>query len=499
MQLQTKLRLTAGIAIAMVAILATVASWSFWQLRQLQNDIRTVEMLRTGANEIYLLTAELSLHRSERAAGQWQLSHRFLESAIEERNRTTARADSLLKQVEARNAALGPLFERLLQSISAAEWDEGHLDEPARIRFSRILRELGAIQSLLAQVEEALREHRERTIDLVALLFGASVLVVVFGAGAVSFRFVPALVRQILTLRRSIQAIGAGNLLEPVVTESHDELGDVFREVERMRESLLASTRELQGANRALEKARAELEQRVQQRTAELSASNKELEAFAYSVSHDLHAPLRSMAGFCRALEEDYGEALDEQARDYMRRITAASKKMAQLIDDIITLSKVSRKQVERVEIDLSALAEEVAVGLTRTEPKRDIRVAVAPGVSALGDSALVRIVLQNLLDNAWKFTAKQPEARVEVGATTSGDTPVYFVRDNGAGFDMRYADKLFRPFQRLHSDTEFEGTGIGLASVAQIVQRHGGEVWAESEPGKGSTLYFTLQPGGGT
>lgn len=249
----------------------------------------------------------------------------------------------------------------------------------------------------------------------------------------------------------------------------------------------------LKSLNAELAEAKIGLEKAVAFRTAELEAANAELEAFSYSVSHDLMAPLRSMAGFCQALQEDYSEALDEQAGDYIRRIVIASRRMAELIEDLLLLSRVSRRPLDRDRIDLSALAEDILADLKGSEPGRHVDVAIAPGLTAIGDRTLIRTVLENLLGNALKYSGERSKVRIEVGVVPNGGSPAYFVRDNGAGFDMTYADKLFKPFQRLHSESEFAGTGIGLASVARIVRRHGGSVWAEGEPDKGATFFFTL------
>lgn len=237
-----------------------------------------------------------------------------------------------------------------------------------------------------------------------------------------------------------------------------------------------------------------ELEQRVIERTRQLEATNRELESFAYSVSHDLRAPLRSIDGFSKALLEDYERSLDEEGRDYLRRVRSATQRMSGLIDDLLVLSRVSRLEMRNDEVDLSALAKEIAAELQRQEPERKVTIAVQPSMTARADASLLRIVLQNLLQNAWKFTSRADNARIEVGTTEPGG---YFVRDNGVGFDMAYAGKLFGAFQRLHDDAEFPGTGIGLATVQRIIHRHGGEVRAEAEVGKGATIFFTLGAGG--
>ncbi|MBI4498822.1 MAG: GAF domain-containing protein [Chloroflexi bacterium] len=240
----------------------------------------------------------------------------------------------------------------------------------------------------------------------------------------------------------------------------------------------------------------AELEQRVVERTAALEAANKELEAFAYSVSHDLRAPLRTIDGFSQALLEDYTDVVGDEGKDYLQRVRNASQHMARLIDDLLMLSRVTRSELHREPVDLSALARSIVAEFQERQPKRRVTVTVADGLAAEGDARLLRVALENLLGNAWKFTSKRADARIEFGVTRQDTTPVYYVRDNGVGFDMAYADKLFGAFQRLHSPTEFEGSGIGLATVQRVVRRHGGRIWADAAVNQGATFSFTLGEG---
>jgi light-regulated signal transduction histidine kinase (bacteriophytochrome) len=225
-------------------------------------------------------------------------------------------------------------------------------------------------------------------------------------------------------------------------------------------------------------------------------AANRELESFSYSVAHDLRAPLRSIDGFGQALVEDYADRLDAQGLKYLGYVRESAQHMAQLIDDLLTLSRVSRGELVRTPVDLSAICRGIAGRLAAAQPGRRVEVTVQAGVVAHGDARLLRAALENLFGNAWKFTGKRAEAHIEFGAELGARPPVYHVRDDGAGFDMAYAGKLFGVFQRLHSAREFEGTGIGLATVERIVRRHGGRVWAEGEIGRGACFYFTLEPG---
>jgi PAS domain S-box-containing protein len=247
-------------------------------------------------------------------------------------------------------------------------------------------------------------------------------------------------------------------------------------------------------AEQQLEDYRNNLEELVSSRTAELEAVNNEIASFSYSVSHDLRAPLRSIDGFSKLMLEDYGNKLDDNARVYLTRIRNASQRMGELIDDVLLLSRLSRRELSFQELNLARIAEEIFRKLDDSEPHRSAELVVPQQLPAKGDPHLLRILLENLLGNAWKYSRKQNSVRIELNAQHDDNGQlIYFVRDNGVGFDMKYVEKLFQPFQRLHSVTEFEGTGIGLATVAQIVRRHSGEVWAESELYSGATFYFTL------
>jgi signal transduction histidine kinase/CheY-like chemotaxis protein len=241
--------------------------------------------------------------------------------------------------------------------------------------------------------------------------------------------------------------------------------------------------------------AKAELERRVEARTAELAAANRELEAFAYSASHDLRTPLRSIEGFARILLEDLAERLGDEGREHLERIRHAAGRMNALIDDLLALSMAGRQELLPAEVDLGALAADILAELRRAVPDRRITTQVAAGCRATGDARLLRVLLQNLLGNAVKYTGRQAAAHIEFGCTGTGRDRVFHVRDNGAGFDPQRAKRLFEPFQRFHRAEDFEGTGIGLATSSRIVARHGGRIWAEAAPGRGATFFFTLPP----
>jgi two-component system, sensor histidine kinase and response regulator len=285
-------------------------------------------------------------------------------------------------------------------------------------------------------------------------------------------------------------AVGAVDyLVKPVVPEIVRSKVAVFVELAKKSELLRRQSQLLAESEQAaleLADTRAEL-------VRDLEHKNRELESFSYAVSHDLRAPLRRIDSFSRAVLDSQSEKLDEAGRRYLERVREASQHMSELIDDVLHLSRVTRADLREQEVDLSSIANLILSRLQEGDPGRKVEIKVRPGVIVTGDGQLLRIMLHNLLENAWKFTSKQPESRIEFGVTQSAGEPTYFVRDNGAGFDMTYADRLFGPFQRLHRQGEFPGSGIGLATVQRIIHRHGGRVWAEGLVGQGATFQFTL------
>jgi signal transduction histidine kinase len=301
--------------------------------------------------------------------------------------------------------------------------------------------------------------------------------------------------RPVQVLAGAARQLADSNLNSRVgpIVGAAEELAQLGRTFDEMAARLQRRRQELEQAHQEIRELNEGLEKRVAERTAELEAAFQQLESFSYSVSHDLRGPLRAIDGYSLAVLEDYQNKLDAEGNDRLQHVRAAAKRMARLIDDLLALSRVSRRPLRRAEVDLSALAESVIADLRKAEPGRVVEVTITPGLKVNADAGLLRIALENLLGNAWKFTRRNEQPGIELGIIPGAVSPEYYVHDNGAGFDMAYADKLFDAFQRLHRASEFEGTGIGLATVHRVIRRHGGHVRAEAEVGKGATFYFTL------
>jgi signal transduction histidine kinase len=291
-------------------------------------------------------------------------------------------------------------------------------------------------------------------------------------------------------LRRGVTWLFAARSTARELRRANAELHERYLELQREIDARI----EAQAARRPLND---ELERRVAERTEELAAANRELSAFSYSVSHDLRTPLRGIDGLSQMLIEDYGDLLEPQGRGYLDRIRAAAQLMARLIDDLLKLSRVTRAELHEEAVDLVAVAREVVSRLSERSPERTVEVVLPDRLLVQGDRRLLEVALENLLGNAWKFTGRREGARIELGSREEDGNTVHFVRDNGAGFDMVGVGQLFQPFHRLHQERDFEGTGIGLATVQRIISKHGGRVWAEGVVDGGATIYFTLSPSG--
>ena len=387
------------------------------------------------------------------------------------------------------------------------EADGARIEGDQLIVFKRIVADREILGTVYLQAEYELYDRLLSYLGIAALVMLAAMLVAYFLSRPLQ-RVVTRPLLAIAAVAREVTenrnfALRAQKLTQDEIGSLADSFNAMLAEIERATRDLEAlnreSAREVSERRRAEQeilRLNAELEQRVRERTAQLEYTNGELEAFCYSVSHDLRAPLRSIDGFSQALVEDCSKELSDDALAYLARIRSATERMAQLIEDLLNLSRVSRGELSQEEVDVAEIARRVVTDLRHRDPTRDIEVSIWEGMHARADSRLLRAALENLIGNAWKFTSKAAHARIEVGALRDGVRSTFFVRDNGAGFDMAYSNKLFGAFQRLHAVSEYQGTGIGLATVQRIVHRHGGRIWADGHPGRGAVFFFTLEPG---
>lgn len=379
-------------------------------------------------------------------------------------------------------------------------------DKNSLVSFKRIINNneiLGAVYI------RSRYDYNERLLDYLEIVISVTFAALLI-AILISLWLQSIITRPILSIANiAKQIIAEGKYTLRVEKISEDEVGELVDDFNEMLSVIEQRTNELELSNINLaheikERERAEneimelnteLEKRVKERTAQLEVTNHELESFCYSVSHDLRGPLRAIDGFSQALIEELPDDMSEDAKRYFNRIRAGTVRMGQLIEDLLNLSRVSRSELKYQPVDISKISEEILINLEMTEPERKVKFSIWDNMQVDGDERLLKAAMENLLSNAWKFTSRNENANIEVGVMRENERSVYFVRDNGAGFDMNYVDKLFGAFQRLHSANEYPGTGIGLATVQRIIHRHGGRIWADAVLNKGAIFYFTLAP----
>ena len=481
-----------GVALGCLLVVAATTA-AYFMLKAAQSDATYARSVNANVSKLNLLTSELLLRQSERVIQQLKRQRAILADQLDQPPRFHSRADNLVAELARRVFQMNIFLDRL-ERLLASENEASEMTKEARdILFTSVIAQSGALHSRSFEMREIMSANAARTQLIVFMTIGGSFLILIVGGGLLMSLLSHGMLSRILTLRAVIQEIGRGNLDADIPDPTPDEIGDLFKELHQMRLSLLQSIGELGRVNLELIGAKAELEDRVAERTAGLKAANRELETFTYAVSHDLRAPLRTIAGFSQAVLEDYGPQLDEEGQGMLKRVHRATGQMGQLIDDLLRLSRIDCAPPVFADVNLSEIVAEIGETLRERAPERRVLITIQPDIHAQCDGRLVAIILTNLLENAWKFTAHTTDAAIEFGLEEDGARRTYFVRDNGAGFDMAYSDKLFQPFQRLHSNEQFPGTGIGLATVGRVIRAHGGKIWAASEPGKGAKFCFQL------
>lgn len=502
MTISTRLKIAALLPIGAAALVLLVISLFSRTLEDTRERNVTAARIINEVHELSTLAYSYLLVHNERSQQQFMLRHTSISALLDTLSPVKGEQQYLLRSIRKNHGTVRSTFLKLVESYErlphgrnsalsgeAEQRLAGHLS----VRLKEMSSDAFRLSTLIIQDMHTTQRAFNTLISLLSVATAAVVSLILAG-------MTRSVIQSIEKLRKGAEIIGTGDLDHRTGLTGSDEIGQLSRAFDRMTEQLQTVTvskdalvHEITERERAEESIRS-LNAQLEQKLAELDAANKELEAFSYSASHDLRAPLRSIEGFSRALLEDCSDRLDEQGMHYLRRIRTASRHMADLIENVLKLSHITRYEMKTEPVDLSELVHELAAELAEAEPGRRVELSIQNGIIAHGDMHLLRILLDNLVRNAWKFTGKQAAARIEFGMTDGpGGNRVFYLRDNGAGFDKNYASKLFIPFQRLHSPSEFPGTGIGLATVQRIINRHGGRVWAEGEPGKGATFSFTL------
>lgn len=478
MKISTKAKLATVTAFVTIGLIAAIIWWAIFEVQQATQQRRQTTEIAKALNDLRLVTFEFILHRRERAHMQQREVSGRLDDLL---------ANSVFSEPEQR-AVLAGLRERSAQTrrifdeFVAAPTTSGVAPDVEAIRrfeaqlSSRLLilqqESLAAAFQLLDFSTKRINDAQERVVLVIAV----GLVLIAVAMGGVAWFIRRSVLLPISRLEQATREVASGNWSFKLDSGSHDEIGETSRHFDAMTQELRESFAQIERSN------------------LELASLNKEMEAFSYSVSHDLRGPLRGMDGFSLALLEDYGDKLDEEGKDYLQRIRNASQRMGRLIDELLGLSRVTRAELSIRSVNLSAIAQEIADSLEQQQPRREVQWQIEDGITVQADKALLQIAMQNLLENAWKFTGKTEKPVIRVGTVEQGGKKNCFVADNGVGFDMTYADRLFGAFQRLHHESEFSGTGIGLAIVQRIFRRHEGQIWVEAKPGQGATFFFNLK-----
>ena len=479
MKIGTKERIATGVGLAAIGIIAAMLWWTYAEVEDANRQRQEASEIARGLTELRLVTFEYHLYHTERARVQWDALSDRVDRLIANAWFVEPAQMEILAGLREKRAAGQRLFTELT-AARGAELADDAFDDAGRRFEAQLLGLLltyqqdnfnDAFRLTNLATERIIGAQRRVRMAIIAAL--ALIAAIIAGTSWFLRRGVLA---PIARLQQATRQVASGNWDYVLGIRGDDEVGALAQNFDAMTKALRKSFAQIERSNQ------------------ELAALNEELKAFSYSVSHDLRGPLRSMDGFSLALLEDYGDKLDEEGKDALNRIRAASQRMGYLIDDILRLSQVTRAEINVTQVDLSAIAREIADAIDLEPSARPVQWVIEPGMSIRADQALMRIAMQNLLQNAWKFSGRTDRPVIRVGALESDGKRLYFVADNGVGFDMAHADGLFAAFQRLHHIDDFPGTGIGLAIVQRIVRRHDGKIWAEAKEGEGATFFFSVK-----
>ena len=504
MKVKNRLYISAGILIVLVTVLVSAIFIISNQITKENRRYKIVHDVHLAVSELAIITYEYLIHHEERMEQQWNLRYNSMAEIIE---KAAAEEESreLTKLISVDYTTLGNLFQQVTanykkgQKLIQEGASQGKIDNVILLEERLVAQLLIESQSIFtdayrmenkAHSSTAKAQELARNLTLISVIIFAAIIT------TTSLLIARSISKPLDMLIKGTEIIGKGDLEHKVNIKSRDEMGQLavsFDEMtSKLKESYTGLKKEITERKRAEEKIQ-RLNRELEHRLIEIRAANKELEAFSYSVSHDLRTPLRAIDGFSQILLEDYPDKLDREGRRVLSVIRDNTGRMGKLIEDLLALSRLGRKEIRKTKINMEKLVRGVFEELKGVTPEEKLRMKMNDLPPAGGDESLIREVLANLLSNAIKFSKNEKSPVIEVGGTLEDNENIYYVKDNGVGFDMKYRDKLFGVFQRLHSQQEFKGTGVGLAIVQRIIHRHDGRVWAEGKVNKGTTFYFTL------
>lgn len=488
MTIKAKFQITTIVVTGVALVVAVFVLSTNQRLKEIiEIEYRADEIVK-GIFELNNLTNDYSLSRNQRSRNQWWLRHDstarlLIETEASEGSKEQEIIDSLRKEHKGIATTFSELVTVIGREGSEKDIAIQKLEERLVTEVLVTSQRMVSSASMLATESSQKLAGQRQQLGLFTTI-AVFILVAVIVVSLLSIT--SSILKPIMKLQHGAEIIGKGDLKHRVDVKTKSEIGQLAAAFNQM-------TERRQRAEKALEKARDELEIRVEKRTSELQSANKELEAFSYSVSHDLRTPLRAIDGFSQVLLEDHREKLDKEGRRVLDIIRDNTGRMGELISDLLTFSRLGRKEIRKIKINMENLARAIFEELRSATPQGKLKTMINVLPSAFGDESLIREVLTNLISNAIKFSKNEKSPVIEVGGKSENYENIYYVKDNGVGFDMKYSDKLFGVFQRLHSQQEFKGTGVGLAIVRRIIERHGGRVEAEGKVGKGAIFYFTL------
>jgi signal transduction histidine kinase len=503
MKIRTNLVLLSATFIILIITIGFIMFQTFDRINREIGETHSVNEIIKDISELDIVTYEYLMHHETRMVQQWQLKYNSLAKLLKGIGREEMYPEYLLvlETITTNYKALGNLFIRLQDNLAKREKMIDGNGSRSEIDITFTLENRLVAQSLMRSqkiTSEAfkLSDMIEQTIDQTQQRANATILFSIIGlvifSSCISFLTIRAITRPINELTKGVEIIGKGNLEHKIIVKGKneiDQLAGSFNKMTKDLQEITVSRDDLE--NEVTERKR--VEEKLQSVNRQLENANQELEAFSYSVSHDLRAPLRAIIGFSNKLSKNYCQQLDDEGNRLIGVISDNSKKMGMLIDDLLSFSRLGRKALTYSDIDMEKLIRDVFEEQKSYVKNRSLKL-ILNGISPIrGDKAMIQQVLANLVSNAIKFSKNNKSAVIEIGVNVGKNENIYYVKDNGSGFDMRYVDKLFGVFQRLHSEKEFEGTGIGLSLVQRIIHKHGGRVWAEGEENKGATFYFTF------